>query len=95
VFLGPNARLVKTIARKNPDVSDRLSHTHGTKVMKITKATYEMKNQRMSLFQFYSYIDGSLHVSGLQAHTQENSHNHWFSGCTVRATCTQPERYSH
>jgi len=26
-----------------------------------------MKNQLMSLFQFYSYIDGSLHVSGPQA----------------------------
>jgi hypothetical protein len=25
-------------------------------------STYEMKNQQMSLFQFYSYIDGSLHV---------------------------------
>jgi hypothetical protein len=49
--------------------------------------SYEMKNQQMSLFQFYSYIDGSLHVSGLQAHPQENSHNHWFSGCTVRAAC--------
>jgi len=40
-----------------------------------------MKNQLMSLFQFYSYIDGSLHVSGPQAHLQENSHscshNHW------------------
>jgi len=34
---------------------------------------YEMKNQQMSLFQFYSYIDGSLHVSGLQAHLQESS----------------------
>jgi hypothetical protein len=55
-------------------------------------STYEMKNQQMSLFQFYSYIDGSLHVSGLQAHPQENSHscshNHWFSGCTVRAACS-------
>jgi hypothetical protein len=44
-----------------------------------------MKNQQMSLFKFYSYIDGSLHVSGLEAHPQENSHscshNHWFSGC--------------
>jgi hypothetical protein len=42
---------------------------------------YEMKNQQMSLFQFYPYIDGSLHVSGLQAHPQENSHscshNYW------------------
>jgi len=42
-----------------------------------------MKNQLMSLFQFYSYIDGSLHVSGPQAHLQENSHscshNHWNS----------------
>jgi hypothetical protein len=48
-----------------------------------------MKTQQMSLFQFYSYIDESLHVSGPQAHPQENSHscshNHWFSGCTVRA----------
>jgi hypothetical protein len=55
-------------------------------------STYEMKNQQMSLFQFYSYIDGSLHVSGPQAHAQENSHscshNHWFSGCTVRAACS-------
>jgi hypothetical protein len=31
------------------------------------RLTYEMKNQQMSLCQFYSYIDGSLHVSGLQA----------------------------
>jgi len=54
--------------------------------------TYEMKNQLMSLFQFYSYIDGSLHVSGLQAHLQENSHscshNHWFSVCTVQVACS-------
>jgi hypothetical protein len=53
---------------------------------------YEIKNQQMLLFQFYSYIDGSLHVSGQQAHPQENSHscshNHWFSGCTVRAACS-------
>jgi hypothetical protein len=38
-----------------------------------SKLTYEMKNQQISLFQFYSYIDGSLHVSGPQAHPQENS----------------------
>jgi hypothetical protein len=59
--------------------------------------TYEIKDQQMSLFQFYSYIDGSLHVLGLQAHPQENSrscsHNHWFSGCSVRVEW--PERYSH
>jgi hypothetical protein len=30
-------------------------------------STYEMKNQQMSLFQFYSHIDESLHVSGPQA----------------------------
>src|SRR5215475_3454340 len=46
-----------------------------------------MKNQLMSLLQFYSYIDGSLHVSGPQAHPQEISrscsHNRWFSFCTV------------
>jgi len=39
----------------------------------------------MSLF--YSYIAGSLHVSGPQAHLQESSyscsHNHWFSICTA------------
>jgi hypothetical protein len=55
-------------------------------------SAYEMKNQQMSLYQFYSYIDGSLNVSGLQAHPQESSHscshNHWFSGCTVRAACS-------
>ena len=33
---------------------------------------YEMKIQQMSLFQFYSYIDGSLHVSGPLS--TENSH---------------------
>ena len=41
----------------------------------------------MSLFQFYSYVDGYLHVSGPQAHLQENSHscshNHWFGIRTV------------
>ena len=46
-----------------------------------------MKTQLMSLFQFYSYIDGSLHVSGPQAHLEENSHscshNHWFSSGRV------------
>jgi len=30
------------------------------------------KNQLMSLFQFYLYIAGSLHVSGPQAHPQES-----------------------
>jgi len=39
----------------------------------------------MSLF--YSYIAGSLHVSGPQAHLQESSyccsHNHWFSICPL------------
>jgi len=51
-----------------------------------------MKNQLMSLFQFYSYIDGSLHVSGPQAHLRENSHscshNHWFSIRTVLVACS-------
>ena len=54
--------------------------------------TYEMKNQQMSLIQFYSFIDGSLHVSGPQAHLQESSHscshNHWFSVCIVQVTCS-------
>jgi len=43
------------------------------------------ENQLMSLF--YSYIAGSLHVSGPQAHLQESSyscsHNHWFSACAA------------
>jgi hypothetical protein len=67
--------------------------TQPTAYIRYNKQTlillYEMKNQQMLLFQFYSYIDGSLHVSDLQAHPQENSHScshiHWFSGCTVRA----------
>ena len=50
------------------------------------------KNQLMLLFQFYSYIAGSLHVSGPQAHLQEishsSSHNHWFSVCTALAVCS-------
>jgi hypothetical protein len=56
--------------------------------------TYEMKTQQMSLFQFYSYIDGSLHVWGLQAHPQENSHScshsHWTNGC-VNSCVNSPE----
>ena len=55
-------------------------------------SVYEMKNQQMSLLQFYSYIDGSLHVSGPQAHLQEISHscshNHWFSIRTVLVACS-------
>ena len=51
-----------------------------------------MKDQLMSLFQFYSYIDGSPHVSGPQAHLQENSHscslNYWFSIRTVLVACS-------
>ena len=47
------------------------------------------ENQLISLF--YSYIAGSLHVSGPQAHPQESSHscshNHWFSICTARVLC--------
>ena len=53
----------------------------------------------MSLFKFYSYITGTLHVSGPQAHLQESSHscshNHWFSVCTALVTCTRPEQYRH
>ena len=49
VFLGPNARLVKTIAKKNPDVSDRLSHTHGTKVMKITKSVTSFRQNKSAV----------------------------------------------
>jgi len=48
------------------------------------------ENQLMSLF--YSYIAGSLHVSGPQAHLQESSyscsHNHWFSICTALFACS-------
>jgi len=50
------------------------------------------KNQMMSIFQFYLYIAGSLHVSGPQAHPQESSHscshNHWFGVCTALAVCS-------
>jgi len=47
------------------------------------------ENQLMSLF--YSYIAGSLHVSGPQAHLKESSyscsHSHWFSFCTALFAC--------
>jgi hypothetical protein len=43
--------------------------------MKLNTTRYEIKNQQMSLFQFYSYFDGSLHISSPQAHLQENSHS--------------------
>jgi len=47
------------------------------------------ENQLMSLF--YSYIAGSVHVSGPQAHLQESSyscsHNHWFSFCAALFAC--------
>jgi hypothetical protein len=50
------------------------------------------KNQLMSIFQFYSYIAGSLHVSGPQFHLQESSHscshNQWFSVCTALVACS-------
>ena len=49
------------------------------------------ENQLMSLF--YSYIAGSLHVSGPQVHLQESSyscsHNHWFSICTALFACSE------
>jgi hypothetical protein len=60
----------------------------------------------MSLF--YSYIAGSLHVSGPQDHLRESScscsHNHWFSICATLFTCsvcvdniqiTRTERYRY
>ena len=50
------------------------------------------KNQLMSLFQFYLYIVGSLHVSGPPAHPQESSHScshkHWFGVCTALTVCS-------
>ena len=52
------------------------------------------ENQLMSLF--YSYIAGSLHVSGPQAHLQESSyscwHNHWFSFCAALFACSAREQ---
>jgi hypothetical protein len=52
--------------------------------------SYEIKNQQMSLFQFYSYIDGSLHVLGPQAHPQENSHR-----CSHNSHQDQPQHTEH
>ena len=55
------------------------------------------ENQLMSLF--YSYIAGSLHVSGSQAHLQESSyscsHNHWFSLCAALFACTRTARHRY
>ena len=59
--------------------------TESTKQMQQLLKFIWNENQLMSLF--YSYIAGSLHVSGPQAHLQESSyscsHNHWFSICTA------------
>ena len=76
--------------------------------LSVTRLYLWNKNQLMSLFQFYLYIAGSIHVSGPQAHPQESSngcsHNHWFSVCTALAVCsvccayiqsTRPEQYRH
>jgi len=56
-------------------------HTHTKRQAKLQFSIWN-KNQLMSLFQFYSYIVGSLHVSGPQTHLQESSHScshkHWF-----------------
>ena len=53
-----------------------------------SRLTYGMKTN-WSLF--YSYIAGSLNVSGPQAHLQEISyscsHNHWFSICAALFAC--------
>jgi hypothetical protein len=68
-----------------------------------------MKNQLMSLLQFYLYVVRSLHVSGPPAHPQEISHSclhtHWFSIRTVLVVCSvcttynvqsmRPERYGY
>jgi hypothetical protein len=82
-----------------------LKHNHWQILSFLYRASFQhmkLKTNRCHNFNLYSYIDGSLHVSGPQAHPQENSHscshNHWFSGCTVQAACcvsTQPEQYSH
>ena len=57
-------------------------HTKSGVLYLIIHTNVWNKNQLMSLFQFYLYIAGSLHVSGPQAHPQESSHgcshNHWF-----------------
>jgi len=54
------------------------------------------ENQLMSLF--YSYIAGSLHVSGPQAHLQESSyccsHNHWFLQPQHTEHASRTDRYS-
>ena len=54
------------------------------------------ENQLRSLF--YSYIAGSLHVSGPQAHLQESSyscsHNHWFSFCADLFACSVCTQFS-
>ena len=76
-----------------------LSVSMGSNTVYQTKWSIWNKNQMMSLFQFYLYIAGSLHVSGPQAHPQESlhscSHNHWFSVCIALAVCSRPEQYRH
>jgi len=58
--------------------------------LKLSSYIIWNENQLMSLF--YSYIAGSLHISGPQAHLQEISyscsHNHWFSICAALFACS-------
>ena len=71
-------------------VTDDLSYAEDDSQFSAISHALWNENQLMSLF--YSYIAGSLHVSGPQAHLQESSyscsHNHWFSVCAALDACS-------
>ena len=60
--------------------------------IKFYKHLFNLRNENQLMSLFYSYIAGSLHVSGPQAHLQESlyscSHNHWFSFCAALFACS-------
>jgi len=64
-----------------PFFGTELTRTH--RILSFFKHLFNIWNENQLMSQFYSYIAGSLHVSGPQAHLQESSyscsHNHWFS----------------
>ena len=66
--------------------------TEGYLKLFCTVHLFNVRNENQLMSLFYSYIAGSLHVSGPQVHLQESSyscsHNHWFSICATLFACS-------
>ena len=68
------------------------STPYSTRMFSTSDVTLIIWNENQLMSLFYSYIAGSLHVLGPQAHIQESSyscsHNHWFSFCAALFACS-------